>query len=275
MSRPGLVIFDCDGVLIDSELIACRVDADCLTEIGFPTTAEFIQENFVGVSSRVMFERIEREHGRKLPADFPARLQVRLNAAFDDELEAIAGVADMLPALGMKTCVASSSHPERLRHTLGVTGLWSHFAPHVFSATMVRNGKPAPDLFLYAAEKMGARPRDCVVVEDSRAGVAAGRAAGMRVLGFTGGSHCAPGQTEMLRAAGAHAGAAVLDHDAVARCGIHAAGRVKEEIRRRLAVRDHRRTEDMRREMRPKAGDAERVVQPLGLAAGGNADLYS
>lgn len=204
-NRPSLVIFDCDGVLIDSEVIACRVDAECLTEIGFPTTAEFIQEHFIGVSSRAMFERLERDHGRKLPADFSTRLQTRLNAAFDDGLEAIAGVADMLPVLGVKTCVASSSQPERLRHTLGVTGLWSHFDPYVFSATMVRNGKPAPDLFLYAAEKMGARPQDCVVVEDSRAGVTAGRAAGMRVLGFTGGSHCAPDHGAKLREAGADA----------------------------------------------------------------------
>lgn len=202
-TRPSLVIFDCDGVLIDSEVIACRVDAECLTEAGFPTTADFIQEHFVGVSARAMFERLERDHGRKLPADFPAVLQLRLNAAFDDELEAIAGVADMLPALGVKTCVASSSQPERLRHTLGVTGLWSHFEPHVFSATMVRHGKPAPDLFLYAADKMGVAPGDCVVVEDSRAGVTAGRAAGMRVLGFIGGSHCAPDHGAKLREAGA------------------------------------------------------------------------
>lgn len=201
--KPSLVIFDCDGVLIDSELIACRVDADCLTEIGFPTTVEFIRENFIGVSSRVMFDRIERDHGRKLPEDFSVALQQRLNAAFSEELKAIGGVADMLPALGVQACVASSSQPDRLRHTLGVTGLWPHFDPHVFSATMVRNGKPAPDLFLYAAEKMGAAPRDCVVVEDSRAGVAAGRAAGMRVLGFTGGSHCGPDHGRLLRAAGA------------------------------------------------------------------------
>ena len=207
--KPSLVIFDCDGVLIDSELIACRVDAECLTEIGFPTTADFIHENFIGLSSRVMFERVERDHGRKLPSDFPAILQQRLAAAFTEELEAMAGVADMLPSLGIKACVASSSQPERLHHTLTVTGLWPHFAPHVFSATMVRNGKPAPDLFLYAAERMNVAPDDCVVVEDSRAGVAAGRAAGMRVLGFTGGSHCAPNHAEILREAGA---GQVFDH---------------------------------------------------------------
>jgi HAD superfamily hydrolase (TIGR01509 family) len=201
--KPSLVIFDCDGVLVDSELIACRVDAECLTETGFPTTAEFIQAQFVGVSSATMFERIERDHGRKLPADFPALLQRRLAAAFDDELKAIAGVADILPALGMRKCVASSSQPERLRHTLGLTGLWPHFAPHVFSASMVQKGKPAPDLFLYAAAQMNVSPRDCVVVEDSRAGIEAGRAAGMRVLGFAGGSHCGPGHAALLRDAGA------------------------------------------------------------------------
>jgi HAD superfamily hydrolase (TIGR01509 family) len=203
LSTPSLLIFDCDGVLIDSELIACRVDAACLTEIGFPTTAAYIQAEFVGLSSRTMFERFERDHGRRLPAEFPATLQRRLAAAFDDELEAMAGVADMLPALGVRKCVASSSHPERLRHTLGLTGLWPHFDPHVFSASMVANGKPAPDLFLYAAAQMDVASRDCVVVEDSHAGVTAARAAGMRVLGFAGGSHCGPDHAAMLREAGA------------------------------------------------------------------------
>jgi HAD superfamily hydrolase (TIGR01509 family) len=205
MTRPSLVIFDCDGVLVDSEVIACRVDAECLTEAGFPTTAAYIQEHFVGVSSRTMFEQLEKTHGRPLPGNFPAVLRERLHAAFDRELEPIAGVADLLPALGIKTCVASSSQPERLRHTLGLTGLWAHFDPHVFSATMVANGKPAPDLFLYAAERMGAAPDDCVVVEDSAAGVTAGVAAGMRVLGFAGGSHCGAAHADRLRAAGAHA----------------------------------------------------------------------
>ena len=202
---PSLVIFDCDGVLVDSEVIACRVDAECLTEIGFPTTAAFIQEHFVGVSSRTMFEQLEKTHGRALPGDFPEMLKQRLDAAFDRELEPIAGVADLLPSIGIKVCVASSSDPERLRHTLGLTGLWPHFDPHVFSATMVRNGKPAPDLFLHAAARMNAAPSDCVVVEDSKAGVAAGIAAGMRVLGFAGGSHCVADHADRLRAAGAHA----------------------------------------------------------------------
>ena len=171
----------------------------------FPTTADYIQEHFVGVSSRTMFEQLEKTHGRKLPADFAEKLRQRLNSAFERELEPIAGVADLLPRIGVKVCVASSSQPERLRHTLGLTGLWPHFDPHVFSATMVANGKPAPDLFLYAADRMRTPPRGCVVVEDSQAGVAAGVAAGMRVLGFVGGSHCTDGHAGRLRAAGAHA----------------------------------------------------------------------
>jgi HAD superfamily hydrolase (TIGR01509 family) len=205
LASPSLVIFDCDGVLIDSELIACRVDAECLGEIGFPVTAEFIQENFIGISSRVMLERLERDHGCKLPADFAGTLRRRLEASFTEELEAIAGVTDVLAALALRKCVASGSDPQRLRHTLGVTGLWPHFDPHVFSATMVRNGKPAPDLFLFAAERMGVSVLDCVVVEDSRTGVTAARAAGMRVLGFTGGSHCRPDHGTRLREAGADA----------------------------------------------------------------------
>jgi HAD superfamily hydrolase (TIGR01509 family) len=204
-SAPALVIFDCDGVLIDSELIACRVDAECLAEAGFPETAESIQENYVGVSSRTMFEDIEKRHGRHLPDGFADRLKTRLDAAFERELKPIAGIVDLLESLGIEACVASSSDPARLRQTLGLTGLWPHFAPNVFSATMVRNGKPAPDLFFYAAERMGVAPRNCIVVEDSRAGVAAGIAAGMRVFGFTGGSHCRPDHGERLRQAGAHA----------------------------------------------------------------------
>jgi HAD superfamily hydrolase (TIGR01509 family) len=202
-NRPSLVIFDCDGVLIDSEVIACRIDAECLTEAGFPTTTEDVLENSVGVASAIYFARLETKLGKRLPGNFWQTVQARIAAEFERELRPIAGVADLLPALGVKVCVASSSHPERLRHTLGLTGLWAHFDPHVFSATMVRNGKPAPDLFLYTAAKMGAAPRDCVVVEDSNAGVAAGVAAGMRVLGFTGGSHCSPDHGKRLRDAGA------------------------------------------------------------------------
>lgn len=201
---PGLLIFDCDGVLIDSETIACRVDAECFSDAGFPVTAEEIAEEFVGVSSAYMFATMEERHGRKLPPDFAQHLKSRLNAAFAAELRPMAGIAETLATLSAARCVASSSYPDRLSFTLGCTGLFDHFAPHIFSATMVKRGKPAPDLFLYAASQMARAPEDCLVIEDSRAGVAAARAAGMRVLGFVGGTHCRPGHADRLRDAGAH-----------------------------------------------------------------------
>ena len=135
--------------------------------------------------------------------DFADTLRVRVAAAFDAELAPIAGVEAALAALPYRRCVASSSAPERLRHSLSLTGLLHWFEPHVFSATQVARGKPAPDLFLFAAASMQAAPATCVVIEDSVPGVQAAVAAGMRVIGFTGGGHCRPGHAERLRAAGA------------------------------------------------------------------------
>jgi HAD superfamily hydrolase (TIGR01509 family) len=203
LASPELLIFDCDGVLIDSEIIACRVDAECFGEIGIPITADEIAEKFVGVSAATMFAAIETSHGRKLPGDFQQTLRTRLEAAFADELKPMPGIAATLDSLATARCVASSSYPDRLTFTLGRTGLLDYFAPHIFSATMVKRGKPAPDLFLYAAAQMAADPRDCLVIEDSRAGVEAATAAGMPVLGFTGGAHCRPGHGDRLRGAGA------------------------------------------------------------------------
>jgi HAD superfamily hydrolase (TIGR01509 family) len=205
LASPKLLIFDCDGVLIDSEIIACRVDAECLTEAGFSITADEVAENFVGVSSAQMFAWIEHRHGRKLPDDFPRTLKARLQSAFASELKPMPGVAQVLDMMPTARCVASSSYPDRLSFTLGHTGLLDYFVPHIFSATMVRRGKPAPDLFLYAAAQMGIEPRDCLVIEDSRAGVEAANAAGMRVLGFIGGAHCRPDHADRLRNAGANA----------------------------------------------------------------------
>ena len=205
LASPKLLIFDCDGVLIDSEIIACRVDAECFGEIGIAITAEEIAENFVGISSATMFAAIETRHGRKLPDDFAQRLRARLEAAFATELQPMPGIAATLDSLPTARCVASSSYPDRLSFTLGRTGLLDYFAPHIFSATMVKRGKPAPDLFLYAAAQMRVDPRDCLVIEDSRAGVEAANAAGMRVLGFVGGAHCRPDHADRLRSAGANA----------------------------------------------------------------------
>lgn len=197
-----LLIFDCDGVLVDSEPLACQVDADVLNAFGLPYTADEIARQFVGKSMRDMIARIEADHGRALPSDFAERINRALFARFETDLQPIADVRDAILALPHPRCVASSSVPERIALSLRVAGLADLF-DNVFSATQVARGKPAPDLFLFAAERMNAHPDDCIVIEDSPAGVQAAVSAGMRVIGFVGGGHCGPGHAEVLRQAGA------------------------------------------------------------------------
>ncbi|HZH10301.1 MAG TPA: HAD family hydrolase [Microvirga sp.] len=197
-----LLIFDCDGVLVDSEPLACQVDADVLNDLGLPYTADDIARQFVGKSMRDMIARIEADHARALPEDFAERINRALFARFETDLKPIVGVREAILSLPYPRCVASSSIPERIALSLRVTGLSDLFNA-IFSATQVARGKPAPDLFLLAAERMGAKPEDCLVIEDSPAGVQAGIAAGMRVIGFTGGGHCGPDHAERLRQAGA------------------------------------------------------------------------
>ena len=203
--RPmaDLIIFDCDGVLIDSEVIACRIDAEVLSEAGIPISAAEIAQRFIGTTMSQMLATLSEEHEVALPDDLVARLQARLETAFAQELRPLPGTAELLAALTVPSCVASSSGPERLAQSLGLTGLADHFGARVFSARSVARGKPAPDLFLYAAERMAVEPDHCLVVEDSLSGVTAAVAAGMAVTGFTGGSHCGSGHGERLRAAGA------------------------------------------------------------------------
>jgi HAD superfamily hydrolase (TIGR01509 family) len=210
MPSPQLVIFDCDGVLIDSETIACRVDAECFAEIGFPVTFEDVRERYVGTTWRTMFADVEARHGRELPVDFIEVIRARTAAAFETELKATQGIEQVLDALTLMKCIASSSGHDRLLHSLTLTGLWDRFAPHIFSAMQVAKGKPAPDLFLFAAAQMGVAPEQCVVIEDSLAGVRAARAAGMRVIGFCGGGHCPPEHAARLREAGASATVAAM-----------------------------------------------------------------
>ena len=198
-----LIIFDCDGVLIDSEVLACRIDAEVFTAGGFPITEEEIARRFVGRSAAQMFAEIEAGFGRPLPVSLRAEVKERLNAALASEVEAMPGVHVLLDRLTLPACVASSSDPARLEVSLGRAGLYDRFHPHIYSAVQVEHGKPAPDLFLYAAESLGAAVESCVVIEDSPAGVAAGIAAGMTVIGFTGGGHCGPDHAATLRAAGA------------------------------------------------------------------------
>jgi HAD superfamily hydrolase (TIGR01509 family) len=200
-----LIIFDCDGVLIDSEPLSIRIESEELTRAGFPYSASEIGARFTGMSEVSMYAAIEQDAGRPLPSDLNRRVHERLMAAFRRELVAIDGIHDVLDhldAIGIHYCVASSSTPERLDITLNHVGLRDRFAA-IFSATMVKRGKPAPDLFLYAAANMDVAPGRCVVVEDSVAGVTAARAAGMAVVGFSGGGHCLAGHDEMLTGAGA------------------------------------------------------------------------
>jgi HAD superfamily hydrolase (TIGR01509 family) len=201
--RYDLVVFDCDGVLIDSEPISNRVHAAALTRLGYPLTEAECVRRFTGMPDQAMYEIIEKERGAKLPDDYDERTKALILDAYRRELRAIPGVAAALAAIRHRVCVASSSRPEKIELGLGLVGLLERFLPHLFSASMVARGKPAPDLVLFAARRMGAAPERCLVIEDSVAGVTAAGAAGMAVLGFTGGGHCRPGHGDRLRAAGA------------------------------------------------------------------------
>jgi HAD superfamily hydrolase (TIGR01509 family) len=197
-----LVIFDCDGVLIDSELLSIRADQECLAECGIELSADEIRDRYTGISFAGMVADLESRHG-PLPADFADRHRMRLWPLFERELRAVPDVAAVLDSLTCRICIASSGRLERLKHALSLVGLYDRFHPHIFSATEVARGKPAPDLFLHAAARMGVMPERCVVVEDSVPGVIAAVAARMRVVGFVGASHCRPGDAARLEVAGA------------------------------------------------------------------------
>jgi HAD superfamily hydrolase (TIGR01509 family) len=162
-----------------------------------------VLERFLGVSDREARLTIEAEIGRALPDDFDAQVKAATLQFYAGDLRAIANVGEAIAAIDLPKCVASSGTPEKIRHGLTCADLYDVLAPHIFSATQVKHGKPAPDLFLFAAAQMHTPPARCVVIEDSVAGVTGALAAGMRVLGFHGGSHCRPGHAEKLRAAGA------------------------------------------------------------------------
>jgi len=196
-----LVIFDCDGVLVDSEPISFAVLREVLAESGITLPESRAYRNFLGKSMAAISQLIAEEFHRPITDAQLETMRKRLYARLEAELQPVAGVADMLPRLGRPYCVASSSQPERIRLSLRRTGLIAAFEPNIFSASMVRNGKPAPDLFLLAAERMGFAPERCVVVEDSPAGIQAARHAGMPVFAFTGASHAAISDLESSVAA--------------------------------------------------------------------------
>ena len=199
-----LLIFDCDGVLVDSELVALEVLSAMMTEYGRPMDVAACRDAFMGQHNDDIIRGIEARIGRALPGEGP-RMRQRMLARLERELKPVPGTAALLGRLEGPRCVASSSDRARIGLTLRWTGLDRFFGEHIFSGMDVACGKPAPDLFLHAAASMGVAPADCLVIEDSVAGVVAGVAAGMRVIGFTGGSHTDPGHAERLRAAGAQA----------------------------------------------------------------------
>jgi HAD superfamily hydrolase (TIGR01509 family) len=181
-----LVIFDCDGVLVDSEPISNRVLAHALSEIGLPTTQESSMRDYMGRSWAACVEIFEVRLGRALPAGFETGFMRALEDALRSEIRPVPGIEDALARIATPSCVASSGRPEKMRITLGLTGLLERFEGRIFSAVDVARAKPWPDLFLHAAARMGAAPASCAVVEDSPRGVEAGIAAGMRVLGYAG-----------------------------------------------------------------------------------------
>jgi HAD superfamily hydrolase (TIGR01509 family) len=179
-----LVLFDLDGVLVDSEPISTRVLMGVLAEVGLPMDEAATEARFMGRSRSESLQYIEQELGRPVPPDFLDRWQAQVFAAFRSELKPVPGIEAALDQLRVPYCVASGSDPERMRLSLALAGLLPRCEGRLFSATQVAHGKPAPDLFLFAAQQMGVAPDKCVVVEDSVPGVQAGVAAGMRVLGY-------------------------------------------------------------------------------------------
>ncbi len=199
MPSPDLLIFDCDGVLVDSERLAHEVLLQMLAEAGITMTLQQAYDRFMGASDEKCVALLHDLLRTAPPADCMRRHAERCFAAFRDGLSAVDGVAPLLDALTLPYCVASNGPREKMRFTLGHTGLLPRFEGRLFSAQDVERPKPAPDLFLHAARTLGAAPARCVVVEDSPTGVAAARAAGMTVYGYA-----AMTDAARLLAAGAH-----------------------------------------------------------------------
>jgi HAD superfamily hydrolase (TIGR01509 family) len=188
MIEPDLIIFDCDGVLVDSEVLSCRCLSEVLAGYGINLNLDEALNLFLGRSSTAVLDHYQAL-GRSIPAQFYDELRIGVRAAFLSALCPIDGVRSVLEGLEVPYCVASSSDLDRVSFSLSLTGLAPHFGTRLYSAQMVERGKPAPDLFLYAAERMQANSRRTLVVEDSVSGITAAKAAGMTAWGFVGGSH--------------------------------------------------------------------------------------
>jgi HAD superfamily hydrolase (TIGR01509 family) len=200
-----LIIFDFDGVLADSEILSNTVIAEILTELGVPTTPEDSLRLYMGKRFQEVIDAVEEAVGHPLPDDFPESYQYRTLSRFRQDLCLIEGARAYIEEfIHIPRCIASSSSPDRLKVCLEILNLSEFFGPYVYSASEVARGKPYPDIYLLAAERMKADPRACIVIEDSVSGVQAGVAAGMTVIGLLAGSHIADGHASRLTGAGAH-----------------------------------------------------------------------
>lgn len=187
--NPGLIIFDCDGVLIDSEIISARMLIAALADRGVIIDLPYVSRHFLGRSYPVVMQNIRQDFGLDLPPEFEADYRERLLEGFRQGLTIMPGVRAVLERLALPWCVATSSSPRRAEMSLTLVGLWPLVEGRLFTASQVARGKPAPDLFLHAAARMGTDPARTLVIEDSLTGIQAARAAGMTVWRFTGGSH--------------------------------------------------------------------------------------
>ena len=192
MNRIDLIIFDCDGVLVDSEPLAMQVLVAAIAARGITVEPEDAYRDFLGRSLASISASLHDNHGEPLGPTALQSMRTDLYALYRQKLRASPGLPEVLGQLDIPFCVASSSTPERLHLSLELTGLLPWFAPHIYSATMVQHGKPAPDLFLHAANAMQVAPLYCLVIEDSPAGVTAAQSAGMQVFGYVGGGHALP-----------------------------------------------------------------------------------
>lgn len=188
-SQDALLIFDCDGVLVDSEIISAQVLTEVLAAEKLAVDEGYVYRRFLGRSMDAVRDALASDFRYRMSEALLGRIRRRMQSRLQSELAPVPGIADALARMPGARCVASSSRPERIRMSLSVTRLLGFFDPHIFSSTMVEAGKPAPDLFLYSARKMGFSPQSCIVIEDSPAGVEAAKRAGMRVYGFVGGAH--------------------------------------------------------------------------------------
>ena len=202
-SDTDLVIFDCDGVLIDSEVISARMLVEELAKRQVHITMDYVTHHFLGRSYPVVLQQIRKEFGVDLPPEFEVEYRANLLAEFEKDLQPVHGVKRVIENLSADYCLATSSSPPRLARSLEITGLTDFFAGRMTTASEVEHGKPAPDLFLLAAEKRRIDPARCLVIEDSENGIKAGLAAGMEVWRFIGGSHLKSLRNSPETAAGA------------------------------------------------------------------------